>query len=361
MHTLTPDNIEQWYSNNFESKLHGLRILYSDIEPILNQLEFTNEILGHSENGIPIHKVTIGNGPKRILIWSQMHGNESTGTKAVFDLFKFFSDKTSYSDLKTKILEACTICIIPMLNPDGAIKYTRENANNIDLNRDAVDLKAIESKLLRKELEAFNPEFCFNLHDQRTIFNVEGLKNSAILSFLAPSEEETRALTQGRKKTMSVIVAMNAFMQQIIPNHIGRYTDEFYPTATGDNFQKLGFSTILVEAGHTPNDYSREITRKYNFYTLLKGIDFIASTDSYSNYKPYFNIPNNDKKFLDVIYRNTKLSNTTAQELTSIGTLYKYIVKENKLIRTQHIEEVGNLENYFAHAEIDLEGKTYNQ
>jgi murein tripeptide amidase MpaA len=68
-----------------------------------------------------------------------------------------------------------------MLNPDGALNFTRVNANKVDLNRDAVDRKAKESKLLRKVLEDFNPEFCFNLHDQRTIFNVEGTKNPATI------------------------------------------------------------------------------------------------------------------------------------------------------------------------------------
>ena len=57
---------------------------------------------------------------------------------------------------------------------------------------------------------------------------------------------------------MNVIVAMNSMLQKIIPNFVGRYTDEFYPTATGDNFQKLGYNTILIESGHYPNDYQRE-------------------------------------------------------------------------------------------------------
>ena len=126
-----------------------------------------------------------------------------------------------------------------MLNPDGAEYYTRVNAHAIDLNRDAVDIKAKESRLLRTVLEEFSPDFCFNLHDQRTIFGVEGTKNPATISFLAPSEEETRKLTLGRKETMNVIVAMNSLLQAIIPNQYRRYTDDFYPTATGDNFQNL--------------------------------------------------------------------------------------------------------------------------
>ena len=221
-----------------------------------------------------IHQITMGSGSKKILIWTQMHGNESTGTKAVIDLLNYIY--TSKDDICSKILENCTIKIIPILNPDGAEYYTRVNAHAIDLNRDAVDIKAKESRLLRTVLEEFSPDFCFNLHDQRTIFGVEGTKNPATISFLAPSEEETRKVTPTRKKTMNVIVAMNSLLQQIIPNHIGRYTDTFYPKATGDNFQKLGYSTILIESGHYKKDYQREKVREFTFISILQGLYHIS-------------------------------------------------------------------------------------
>ena len=156
---------------------------------------------------VQIADLILGNGPKKILIWTQMHGNESTGTKAVIDLINYLYKLKDKIGLQ--ILTNSTIKIIPLLNPDGAEVYTRVNANNIDLNRDAVERVAIESKLLRKTLEDFNPHFCFNLHDQRTIFGVEGTKNTATISFLAPSEEASRAITKGRIQTMNVIVAMN--------------------------------------------------------------------------------------------------------------------------------------------------------
>jgi len=188
-----------------------------------------------------------------------MHGNESTGTKAVIDLLNYLY--SSQDQITTQILSKCTIKIIPILNPDGAEYYTRENAYKVDLNRDAVDRKAKESKLLRRILEEFSPDFCFNLHDQKTVFGVEGTKNPATISFLAPSEYVTRKVTPARKRTMNIIIAMNSLLQQIIPNHVGRYTDVFYPTATGDNFQKLGFFTILIESGHYKDDYQRERVR----------------------------------------------------------------------------------------------------
>jgi hypothetical protein len=351
-------NLEQWYNFNFETKLKGRRILFDDIHPLLENLssKFKKSIIGHSENNIPIYKITIGTGKIKVLTWSQMHGNESTGTKAVFDLFKIF--EKSSSELKKvvdQILLNCTLEFIVLLNPDGAIKFTRENAHNIDLNRDAVEQKAIESKLLRTVLENTKPTFCFNLHDQRSIFNVSGTKNPATLSFLAPSEDVERTLTKGRKETMSVIVAMNNLLQQIIPNQIGRYNDEFYPTATGDNFQKLGYNTILIEAGNYKNDIEREISRKFNFYALLKGLFFIASEKKYNNYKPYFNIPRNDAKFLDIIYKNIKVLENDTIHVEDIGIQIKFKVENNKLVKYKRIEKRGDLSNYCTFNYINAE------
>ena len=332
------------YTEQKEKALFGKWISFKNIEKVFDKHSYSFEIsqIGTSEKDQSIMSLQIGTGKKRILLWSQMHGNESTGTKALFDLFNCFSN---CSDIYFKqILKECTLLIIPMLNPDGSLAYTRVNANGVDLNRDAVDKKAKESKLLRNILEDFNPNFCFNLHDQRTIFGVEGTKNLATISFLAPSEEETRAITKGRKQTMNVIVAMNKLLQKVIPNCVGRYTDEFYPTATGDNFQKLGFNTILIESGHYPNDYDREESRKYTFFSILKGIYHIAITNNFSNYDGYFDIPNNQKLFFDVIHRYS--------DSKDIAYQYEDKIINGKLVsKLQKVDE-NDLEFKIGHNEI---------
>ena len=162
------------------------------IEPLLTSLsnQFSQSVLGTSEGGMSIHGLQIGTGSKRILIWSQMHGNESTTTKALFDLFNYFE----LSDSKA-LLEACTLFIIPILNPDGADAYTRLNKNHVDLNRDAKVLTQSESQILRSVYKEFMPDFCFNMHGQRTIFSAGNTSNSAVLSFLSPSENDERSLT----------------------------------------------------------------------------------------------------------------------------------------------------------------------
>jgi hypothetical protein len=346
MKILTEQFLESIYKEQKERSLFGKWITFNDIKKLFSKYNSVFQVseIGTSEENKPIMQLKIGTGKKKILIWSQMHGNESTGTKAVFDIFNCFLNANEKQF--ATILNKCTLVFIPMLNPDGSQAYTRVNANKIDLNRDAVGIIAKESKLLRKVLDEFNPQFCFNLHDQRTIFGVEGTKNPATISFLAPSEEETRAITKGRKQTMNVIVAMNTMLQNIIPNFVGRYTDEFYPTATGDNFQKLGYNCVLIESGHYPNDYNREESRKFTFYSILQGVYHIAESSSFDDFEAYFNIPNNQKLFFDVIhrYQNSKKDKAYQYQDKIIGNqlVSKLIeVDENDLeLKTGHNEIV---------------------
>jgi len=347
MNTLPINFLENIFTENKESSLHGKWITYKDIENLFTKYTSKFEItqIGSSEENRPINQLKIGTGSKKILLWSQMHGNESTGTRALFDLFNCFL--SSNEEQLSTILEKCTLLFIPMLNPDGAQAYTRVNANNVDLNRDAVERVAKESKLLRKILEDFNPEFCFNLHDQRTIFSVEGTKNTATISFLSPSEEVSRMLSKGRIKTMDVIVSMNKMLQNVIPNFVGRYTDEFYPTATGDNFQKLGYSTILIESGHYPDDYEREETRKYTFFSILQGIYHIANASSFIDYEDYFKIPNNDQIFYDVIHRYSDSKKDVAYQYIDGIVDNKFVSKLNKVKESSLKSKIGHVEIVF--------------
>lgn len=344
MINIAVDKIEDWYCLGKEKSLNGRYITLANIEPLLKK--YNAEKIGASVLGKSIYTYTLGVGKIKVLIWTQMHGNESTGTKAMFDLFKFLKNPNDFEELATQILEKCTLLFLPMLNPDGAEAYTRVNASEIDLNRDAVAISQPESKLLREVLEEFNPKYCFNMHDQRTIFTVGDTKETATLSFLAPSINEEREIIEGRKETMRVIIAMNEWLQPVIPNKIGRYTDEFYPTATGDNFQKLGYNTILVESGHFKGDYQREISRKYTFYALLQGLNYISAQGEKRNFNDYFKIPNNTKYYLDKIIKNAYLK--YEERHVDVGVLFKEKLINGKILFHPEIEIVGDLSNYNA-------------
>lgn len=302
-------DLVQWHEKLHLSNLYERRFVFSELEPLLKSLgsRFNVSVLGQSHESRPIYKVLLGTGCEKILIWTQMHGNESTGTKAVLDFFQWIENPGKQTSLRDDLLSRCTICVIPMLNPDGAERYTRLDAQGIDLNRDVLDKKAPESGLLQEVLKRFDPDYCFNMHDQRTIFSVGSPPQTATLSFLAPSEDEDRSLTSGRIRTMEVIASIYDSLKPILEGRIGRYTDEFYPAATGDNFQRMGYSTILIESGHFPGDYQRQKTRKFTFLALTSGLVHVASGLK-KDYKVYFEIPNNEKLYLDRIVKNVRIA-----------------------------------------------------
>jgi hypothetical protein len=73
-------------------EVKGRYLTYSHIDKILENLggKFQLKKIGESTLEVPVHKLTLGSGKIRILAWSQMHGNESTTTKAVIDVLNAF-------------------------------------------------------------------------------------------------------------------------------------------------------------------------------------------------------------------------------------------------------------------------------
>ncbi|EAR01203.1 M14 metallopeptidase family protein [Maribacter sp. HTCC2170] len=337
-----------------QNALHGRYITRGHISSILDGLseKFVVENIGQSVNRLPIESVTFGKGSKKILMWSQMHGNESTTTKAVFDFFNFMD---SGVELSNSILKNCTIKIIPILNPDGAKAYTRVNANGVDLNRDARIRSQPESNVLRECFESFEPNYCFNLHDQRTIFNVMGTTKPATVSFLAPSFNKERGISKSRATSMHLIVAMNKRLQKMIPGQVGRYDDSFNENCIGDTFQMLDVPTVLFEAGHYPEDYMRENTREYIFQALVVAMGTIVGNKigDYAK-KEYFDIPENAKLFYDVLIQNAHLINSEKYRANDIvAILFKEVLEGNNICFKPEIKKVGSLLDFYGHQKYD--------
>ena len=237
--------------------------LYSFLETLTSVFKIST--VGFSVKQQPIKVIQFGEGKVKILIWSQMHGNESTTTKGLIDYLNFLHHNGNEFESLSKLV---TFYIIPILNPDGAAAYTRENANGVDLNRDAFECTQPESKVLRTVLETFTPDYCFNLHDQRTIFGLLESQKPATISFLTASYNEAQTFNSVREEAAAVIVGINNELQKYMPNQIGRFDDSFNINCTGDYFTSRGFPTILFEAGHYANDYNRDEVRKLVFIAL---------------------------------------------------------------------------------------------
>ena len=353
-------NYENLFIQNLETNLKGRYITLNDIEPLLLKFNSYNQvqIIGESVLGKPIYKYEIGNGKTKVLLWSQMHGNESTTTKSLFDFLNLLNGN---SELAKELLSEFTFCCLPMLNPDGALIYTRENANKVDLNRDAQNLTQPESRLLRSTFEIFKPDYCYNLHDQRTIYGVEAEDvKPATVSFLAPAYNENRDINEVRTKAIQVIVAMNKILQGFIPNQVGRFDDSFNINCVGDTFQFLNVPTILIEAGHYQGDYDREMTRKFVFIALVEGLKKIYENDIVINkIEDYMNIPHNKICFYDFIYKNIKINYDNNKIITNFALQFKEEIIDNQLVFNVYTAEVGDLKGFSGHFELDVEEALY--
>jgi hypothetical protein len=352
-------DLEQLFSRYKEQSIEGRYIILENIYPILEKLNTNKqlEIIGKSALDIPIYKFQIGTGKIKILLWSQMHGNESTTTKALIDFLNFLNGG---SLLAKKFLKTFTFCSIPMLNPDGAKLYTRENANKVDLNRDSKELSQPESRVLREAFENFEPDFCFNLHDQRTIFGVGTTGKPATLSFLAPAYNDAREINETRLKAINLIAGINDVLQHYIPGQVGRFDDAFNINCIGDTFQFLGVPTVLFEAGHFPNDYLREETRKYVFASLVSSFNILGENDIVNNeINKYLSIPQNKVVFYDFLYKNIKINYDGIEIITNFAAQYKEELINGKICFNAYTVHISDLDNYFGHFEFDAKGALY--
>ncbi|HIB38302.1 M14 family zinc carboxypeptidase [Mesonia sp.] len=345
--------------NNYSAfKVEEIKGRYLSYEMIVDYLKnlpayFNLKIEGTSVLSENIYSIEFGNGPKKILMWSQMHGNESTTTKAVLDLLEYIVTDQN-DDFKNSVLEFCTIKIILVLNPDGLKNYTRVNAKDVDLNRDASNQTQPESQLLRKVFDEFQPEYAFNLHDQRAIFSAGKQNRPATVSFLAPAYNEVRDVNEVREKAMQIIIAMNNYLQTVIPGQVGRYDDSFNINCVGDYFQNRGASTILFEAGHFANDYDREETRKYIFLSLYYGlVEIITSDYKNQNISDYDKIPENEKLFYDIIIKNAEVNGA----IKDVVIQYEESLRSNRLHWLPKLQGIGDFANFFAHKTLNAKNK----
>ena len=349
--------LEKEYSTFRQEEFDSKWLNFEELNRYFSLKSTQKEQIGTSFLGNPIYKLSFGSGEKRLLIWSQMHGNESSGTRAMFDVINFFEQK---SELAQAILSNLTIDFIPMLNPDGANVNTRRNAVGIDINRDFLAKESTEIHVLLNQIEKGNYQTLFNLHDQRTIFNVGQTAKPATLSFLAPSYNVEEDVNEVREKTMGIIQAMNTELQKIIPGQVGRYTSEFYPMSTGDNFTKMGYPCVLFEAGHFPDDYQRNETRKYNALAIIAGLNALLAKENLP-FDSYTNIPQNGQKYLDIILRQVQIKNEEKSSIVDLGIYFEdyYNVEKNSVEQHAKITEIGDMRKFIGHLEIDAENQVY--
>lgn len=353
------------YENFKEKSITNRRFKHSDIVPLIEQLKnnkiFKVDKVGKSVEGRDIYLISMGSGKTKVFLWSQMHGDEPTATAALFDMFNFFSTDNAFPELKNLILSNLSIYIIPMVNPDGAEEFQRRNIVEIDLNRDVLRQQTPEAKILKDVFDSLKADFGFNLHDQGRDYSTGNSFNPASISFLAPAPDYEKSLTSPREKAMKLIGNLVNVLNEFIPGHMAKYSDDYEPRAFGDNFTKWGTATVLLESGGWRGDREKQFLRKINYIALLSALNSIAS-GGYANtdLSVYESITQNEKFMMDLILRNLIIKKAENEYVIDIGINYEEVningAKDFYL--KGEIEDVGDLSVFAGYKEVDLSGYT---
>jgi len=300
----SPMEVEALHSSarvsGLDDRRFGHATYWRSIEPYLGG-PVSSRVVGESAEGREVRQLIYGSGPTTVLLWSQMHGNESTASMSLADMIRFFHDSPDHP-LARRIADGATIHMIPMLNPDGAERFQRRNAQGIDVNRDARRLQTPEGRVLKAVRDEVEPDFGFNLHDQGAAIRVGNSERGVAIALLAPAFNEARDVDDKRRKAMQVASLLIEAMDPMVGDHIAKYDDTFNPRAFGDLMGAWGASTVLIESGAWAGDPQKQHLRKTNFVGILTALDAIA-TGRYAEYDPavYEGLEYNGRRVTDLL------------------------------------------------------------
>lgn len=344
---------EEHRASGLEERRFTHAQLWRAMEKSLGSPALRVQQIGESIHGRELRAVTFGTGPTTVLLWSQMHGDESTASMSLADVFGFLAG-TESNAMRDRLSEALTVVFVPMLNPDGAERFQRQNAAGVDVNRDARRLQTPEARALKSLRDSIQPAFGFNLHDQNARTRAGRNGSQVAIALLAPAYNAARDYDDVRSRARLVASTMASGLLAAIPGRVAKYDDTFNPRAFGDLMQTWGTSTVLIEAGALPDDPQKQKLRTLNAASILVALDAIA-TGSYASANPelYESLPQNTGGASDLLILGAQVVLPDAPPmLLDIAVNY-----EDPVARTGgRVREVGDLQGAVAIDTLVLNG-----
>jgi hypothetical protein len=337
--------------------------LHNWIAPLVDDSRIRKTTIGRSAEGRTIWMYSVGHGPTKVLLWSQMHGDEPTATMALVDILRLVATMPQEEVVRV-LCERYTLLMIPMLNPDGAERFTRRTAQLIDMNRDALALQTPEARVLKEIQQREKPTYGFNLHDQDLHYMVGATRKHTAIALLAPPTDETRGDNAVRTQAKELAGTIAEVLDRFLPGHIAKWDDTFEPRAFGDNVQRWGTSTVLIESGASPGDSEKMELRRLNVIGIVAGL--LAVNDpqnAASRVERYERLPFNNKAMFDLLIQNAsyQAAPTVDEIRVDLGINFdQSIDKDGRVIRTASIVEFGDLSTFAGYRTENASGKKLN-
>ncbi|MEO8649938.1 MAG: M14 family zinc carboxypeptidase [Acidobacteriota bacterium] len=356
----TPAELASIWDKEHVSNMQPSNVRHKDLQKYLNHLKASGINIvevGRSNANREIYQMEFGSGPLKVFLWSQMHGDEPTATSALIDIFEVFQ-KDRGKDWVKRIASTMTIRAVPMLNPDGAEAYVRRNLQGIDINRDAVDLKTPEARLLKRLRDEWSPDIGFNLHNQNSLTTVGDTAKQAGISFLVVYGDAAKTPSSGHERNRRLVSGMNDAIATYMPGHIGRYDDEFSPTAFGDNFSAWGTPAILIETG-TINGKDEMFFVKMNFIAIVTALRSLADGSEKTFIATnYDRIPENSSgRLYNFVFRNATVAAAEPAGSTAVVDIGVNIERRRaELVSPVTVRKIGDLSGGVGLNEYDASG-----
>lgn len=291
----TPEKLGEIWDKTHVTRMMPSDVRHADLKKQIDELKkigLNVDQVGASFQNREIYQVEWGKGPLKVFMWSQMHGDEPTATSALIDMLTYLQKHAGDEHVK-KMSQVLTIRAVPMLNPDGADLYQRRSSQGIDINRDAQDLKTPEARLLKQLRDDWQPAIGFNLHNQQSLTTVGYSAYQATISLLVVWGDAEHTTNPGIERNMRVASAIVGALNKYIPGHIGRYGDEYTPSAFGDNFTGWGTPVILIETGALYGKDEMYLI-KLNFVAFMTALESIATgSEAQQSNLPYLSLSEN--------------------------------------------------------------------
>jgi len=286
--------------------------------------------IGKSLAGVNIPLVTLGKGPKKILVVAAMHGNEHITTAqamyAIDNYAYYYAKNKKFNGMDVRrILDEVTYYFVPMSNPDGtAISISKANAK-----QKSIAVKTVGGSQLSQRIKYMswkgnarsanlNRNFPANWADQES-----GTRNTKSIDFggrSGGSEPETKALMKlCLENEFACMITTHVFGQQLFWKDI--YTGNIPGAAKLKDSLK---STTGYKPEYADNDrYGGRFEQWFRYTFNRPAVLIEMMPGGYGLGRSYTN-------FQSICWSKTKTAFLKAADCGSVTTSYRLYFDYNK-------------------------------
>jgi len=269
-------------------ELHSNAELYDEL--FMLDMEYDTldlEQIGSSIAGNPLYAANVGTGETELVIITQQHGDEPTGTEGALFFLDWLAGESAGA---AEARDALSVTVMPRVNPDGFARWEREvggerglidprrNEAETDLNR-AYDPENPVNPLLSPESEAVidliadrDPVLVLDYHNQN-LYRAEDGSIDTMSVLWATNADVAPALAETGQK--AAVAIGNALEDYEFSNYT-LFPGSENPALARNGLALEGTATLLIEQRYLEEMFEFTIGLKQDMSAVRSALGFEA-------------------------------------------------------------------------------------